>query len=259
MYVDESGDPGKWDPQEKQTASAHYALSGLIIDCDKWKEAFDSLVNIRKILREKYAFPLKKELHGSELFNTRGNMKKGTFTYSCRAERLAIYKTYLEELNKCQSLFKVISVYLDKKETKIDESRWFELVWKDLFERYNTFLKKHGKDDKGIVIIDEGSLAKVTRILRKARVVNFVPAKNRPDEYYNYKLDRIIEDPFEKKSSDSYFVQSADLIVHALYRMIEVKGAYKKYKAEQFYKLIEGLIIKEAAGNDPRQLGIKML
>ncbi|EAX48521.1 hypothetical protein TcarDRAFT_1993 [Thermosinus carboxydivorans Nor1] len=109
----------------------------------------------------------------------------------------------------------------------------------------------------GMVITDEGNEIHLRKIQRRLRQYN--PTSSKFGEWYNNRLDRIIEDPFERQSHHSFLIQAADMIVHALYRQENPKGSYKKFNADRLFLHIKPMTIKEAAADDPLQMGIKRI
>ena len=83
MYVDESGDPGKY--VNKNTGnSSHYCLSGIVISEDDWIKNLDKLNKFRKHLKDKFGLLLRTEIHASELIRISKikeykKLKKNTF------------------------------------------------------------------------------------------------------------------------------------------------------------------------------------
>ena len=91
---------------------------------------------------------------------------------------------------------KIINICLRKEEF---ESRveFQTLAWSRLIQRYDTFLKKMGKD-KGIIISDDTNYPLISRLLRKMRIYNPITSHYSKEPYQN-PTDNIIEDIFYKK------------------------------------------------------------
>ena len=62
IYVDESGDPGKYG-----YGSPHYILSGLIVSQNFWQEHLSRLKTFRRYVKENYGLNQRTEIHASEL------------------------------------------------------------------------------------------------------------------------------------------------------------------------------------------------
>lgn len=146
---------------------------------------------------------------------------------------------------------KVVSICLMKNDYEDDEE--VDLIaWNRLIQRYDTYLKKVGKD-KGIIVADDTDGNALMHLLRKMRVYN--PIKSHySNSSYNAPTDNIVEDIFQRSSHHSYFIQSVDVIAHLLYRKEIPKGSLKKFGLEHQYEKLEPVLLLEASKDDP--LGI---
>ena len=242
MYVDESGDPGK-----SAHASPHFALSGLIINTNDWAKYLNRLKQFRKTLFKLYGLNQRIEIHANELIRIN---KIDAYKSIKKLNRIAILRFYCEQIQFIFSDAKVINVCFDK--SGFTSTKEVSLTaWERLIQRYDTYLKK-SVQDKGIIVADETDSKEITKQLRKMRVYN--PVKSHYSGYYNALTDNIVEDLFQRRSIDSYFIQTVDVIVHSLYRQEFPKGSLKKFGVEKYFKLIEPIFLKEASKSDP--LGI---
>lgn len=257
LYADESGDIGCYNPTAAQTGCIHYAIAGIIIPVGAWQSSLTGIIGLRQQLKREFGFLQSEELHGVELFNPRGKRHFKNPKMQHRRERMKLYHSFMSKLPDAIPDARVLSVYLNKLTTKLLEEKWYAIAWKCLLERFHTFMVKQGDAARGIVVTDEGNQAKLRPLLRKLRKYN--PIASKYNDWYDNPLNRIIEDPFERQSQHSYFIQAADMIVHALYRQENPKGSHKRYNAERLFRHISSLTIKEAAGDDPLQLGIKRI
>jgi hypothetical protein len=82
------------------------------------------------------------------------------------------------------------------------------------------------------------------------RIYNPVKSHFNTSGYYNAVTDNIVEDLFQRKSDDSLFIQTVDVITHCLYRQEIAKGSLKKYGVERYFSLLEPILLKEAAKMD---------
>src|SRR5215510_8856836 len=96
------------------------------------------------------------------------------------------------------------------------------LTFDRIINRINRTAEAYGQYT--ILICDEGQEVQFTRRLRKMRVHNPIPSDRGVWEdtgavTKNIPVSRILEDPFFKDSSTSYFVQLVDFCAYALLRM----------------------------------------
>lgn len=240
LYVDESGDPGI-----DQYSSKHFILSGLIVSQQHWEQCLNKLKTFRKTLRDKYGFNQRLEIHASELIRVN---KMEAYKSIHKSQRINILKDFIGQIPAIFDTCKVINVCLDKEEHK-DEI--FRLAWSRLIQRYDTYLKKEAKD-KGIIICDDTQSIELMRLQRKMRVYNPIPSQFGGS--YNAPTDFILEDPFSRDSTNSYFIQTVDVIAHLLYRKEYPKGSLKKFGLENQFDRLDPILLKKASKDD--ELGI---
>jgi len=243
LYVDESGDAGKFEEGISQN-SKHFILSGLIISQEDWLQHLNGLKTFRIFIKEKYGLNLKEEIHASELIRIN---KIKAYRKIKKNKRIEIFKKFIEELPIIFNRGKVINICFDK--TKFESTRDIqELAWGRLIQRFNTYLSITVRD-KGIIISDATDEVLVRHLLRKMRVYNPVPSHFGGSR--NIPTANILEDPFLRDSKHSYFIQAVDAIAQALYRKEYVKGSLRKHGVDKFFDTLEPILLKEASNNDP--------
>ncbi len=238
LYVDESGDPGR-----HKYSSPHFILSGLIISQDDWAVYLERLKTFRKSIYQKYGLNQRTEIHSSELIRI-GALKE--YQKIKKTNRINILKDYASQIPIIFSNAKVINICLTIAEHP--ERDIFDLAWSRLLQRYDTFLKKEAKD-QGIVVVDDTDSIKLQNLQRKMRVYNPIPS-HYSDGSYNAPINNILEDPFSRNSNQSYFIQTADVIAHLLYRKEFPKGSLKKFGLENQFSKIEPILLKKASRSD---------
>ncbi|WP_197031927.1 DUF3800 domain-containing protein [Hymenobacter swuensis] len=240
MYVDESGDPGKY----MGSNSPHYILSGLIISIDDWSSAIDRLVKFRELVQKATGLSKRVELHSSEIIRPH---KLDAYKSIHKSVRVQLLKSFVGEMHVFFPNSKILSICLDKnKLTQYDEYQ--EVAWKRLIQRYDTFLRK--SKTKGIIIADDTNDAALRRLIRKMRVYN--PIESKFGGLHNPVINNIIEDIFHRSSSHSYFIQAVDAIAYCLYRKEYPKGSLKKFGFQYIFDSLDSLLLKEAASSDPQ-------
>lgn len=244
MYVDESGDPGKYSGKN----SRHYILSGLIIPENNWKETLERIKQFRKYLKETYGFKYRLELHSSELIRIN---KIKDYRQISKKKRIEIYKQHIQNMPSIFSTGKIINICFDKKEES-NLNEFQTVCWNRLINRYDAFLKK-SNNSKGIIVCDDSDEPLLRNLMRKMRIYNPIPS-HYGNSYYQSPINNILEDIFHRDSRHSYFIQAVDAIAHVLYRREYPKGSLKKHGIERWFNFLEPLLIKEASNSD--ELGI---
>lgn len=243
MYVDESGDPGI-----HRHSSPHFILSGLIISQDDWNECLNRLKKFRKEVKAKYGLNQGIEIHASELIRIN---KTEAYRKIRKSDRISILKDYASQIPKIFETSKLINVCFRTED--FDSAEELQLrAWGRLIQRYDTYLKKVGKDT-GIIVSDDTDGKKIIQLLRKMRRYNLVTSHYSINPR-NIPTDNILEDLFQRASHESYFIQTVDVVAHLLYRKEFPKGSLRKYGLEKLFDRLEPILLKEAAKND--DLGI---
>lgn len=256
LYLDESGDPGAYDVSKSSSSrTRHYIVSGLIIPIDTWEENLKVLANLKGELKSRYGFPVRKELHGAQIINPRNDKD-----FSSIGSRFVRNKMYLEVMQYCAKNItegRIVNIHVDK--TMPHSLLSFagvdiqEIAWIRMLERYQTFLRKN--NGLGLVFADDTNEIAFRRLLRKMRKYHYIPSM-----YGNVGLrtntSNIIEDPIMRASHQSYFIQIADMTSHILYRKLYPKASYRKYRTEQIFDALDGMLIKEAHRKCPYGQGI---
>jgi Protein of unknown function (DUF3800) len=244
MYVDESGDPGKFNGLN----SKHFILSGIIISQNDWMPTLKKLKDFKDYCKKQYNLPIGTEIHASELIRIN---KLEDYKSIKKHDRINIIKDFMREIPLIFSTSKIINVYLDKEQ--FPESTDFQqLAWQRLIQRFDTYLKRSAKD-LGMIISDDTNEPLVRALLRKMRVYNPVPnmyPSTSGQSFRQIPTDNIIEDVIMKASDKSYFIQAVDTVAHCLYRREQPKGSLKKYNIEVFFNFLEPILLKEAAKTD---------
>lgn len=257
MYVDESGDPGKWQGKPGgNSTTKHYILCGLVIRAQLWKFHFDNYVNLRRWLYQNYGFRIREEIKGSKLVHPRGDSRYQEI--GNKSDRLSIYKKFLGDFaKKVFTGCSVISIYVDKvdRNNKPDLDNYFNLAWQRLIQRFENYLVNDCNEAPGIIVADESDEAGIRRLARKMRVFNPIP-KHYGSGTMNKPLKTLIEDPIMRKSHKSYFIQAVDMITYALYRKLYVSGSLRGYNVHQYYDSLKPILNLKASTQDPCNMGI---
>ncbi|MDE2471925.1 MAG: DUF3800 domain-containing protein [Bradyrhizobium sp.] len=249
LYVDESGDPGTWDPKRPpdKRPSQHYILSGLIVKDSDWRNYLLAIVDVRRQLKASYGLPARLELHGAELFRPATAAYKGIK----RIVRRAIYRDALTLFAARLTGSRLVNIHLDKANPKYASSSAADiqtLAWSRMLQRFNTELTVNR--DLGIVFADDTNEEKIRGLLRKMRVYNPVPS--RFGGSYSAPVTSILEDPIIRKSEHSFYIQVADMASHALYRKLYPKPAHKRFNAHRLFDLLGPVLHLPASKSDPQ-------
>jgi hypothetical protein len=112
------------------------------------------------------------------------------------------------------------------------------------------------KDSHALLIMDEGKESEYTRLRRRMGVFNPIPSKfgvwrDTGTKTKNIPIDRIVEDPFFKKSDQSYFIQLVDFAAYALLRREHPIPSKSKYGLHEAFNVLKQILVQEASPRDP--------
>jgi hypothetical protein len=232
VYVDDSKD-------EKSIC-----FSAIMIPSDKWLEAFDQLIEMRRSMKASHGVYTRIELHATDWIGGRGNVAPDTVR---RNERMKLFDFVLAEICKLPE----VSIFNAHGPRASEET-----LFKYLVQRIENTAK--ARNDQALIISDEGK--NYDHLLRKMRRVNYIPsamgawadgatAKNIPAE-------KIVEDIVYRDSRRSLFIQAADFCAFSLLRFEGPTDKAKSMGFDKSFLILEPVLFKRAFAADPRKMGI---
>lgn len=240
FYIDESGNPGR---------TKLYSAIG--IPSSTWHSALNVMVSARRMLQSVYGISPRKEFHATKLMNGRGNYSD---THKLSENEQLIIVKYLFGLLAGIPGVKILNAYGP------DHKAMLSLEY--LLNRINTLMESEKDDAK--LFFDEGNEKKIKTLTRRMRRYNPIPSASPngwgKDEMYtsqygysykNMPAIHILEDPDFRESSDSYFIQMADLVAYSIYRKEEPTEKFINNGFFEFYKFLEPVFVKQASRRDP--------
>ncbi|HWO19204.1 MAG TPA: DUF3800 domain-containing protein [Kofleriaceae bacterium] len=258
-----------------------FCLSAMILKATDWRDAFKAVKDHRAQLKERYAIPLRKEIHARELVGGRGRLGPNDIG---KWERSRIFRGLLELVTTLPSA-RLFNVALQTRGEADPQLK----AWDRLLNRVDRTLKaredkertvrrkiheviaKHAPEladsaelrlqfqGRALFIADEGRNVEITRIMRKMNVHNPIPSAfgGWPEgAVRNTPTERIIEDPVFRQSESSYMLQLVDCVAFALLkREADPTQNIKRYGIHKMFdELLPSICVKAASRTDP--LGI---
>lgn len=207
-YFDESGDDGY-----PKYSSEIFVLSSLYFHYSNWQKIYNQIHSFRKSLKQDYNLLVKEELHAKE-FVTDKDPYHGRSTPSQRHDIIFKYFEFISQLE-----IKIIIVAIDKLKIKRPEYNVLKNALTYNIQRIENDLNFLGNEAKFMIITDEGRVGKMRNTTREIQRINFIPSRYNNNSGYRNEIKNLIEDPLPKSSSQSHFIQLADMIsfVAALY------------------------------------------
>lgn len=203
-YLDESGDPGPI-----ATSPTKFYVVGCVIIHDRaWHENLEKLVKLRRWLRTKFGIRARDEIKATDL--RRGQGPLAALRWS-QDERTKFYSGLMRIQSRMN--LKTFAVAIDKR--KLPPGRDpREVAWLYTFQRVDSFCKELG--ELATLFPDAGNGYFLRKLLRRVR--KYQRITGRYGGMLSIPAERIVEDPNERASEDSYFVQLADWNAYAAHR-----------------------------------------
>jgi len=237
LYVDESGDPG-----QNKSITTHFVLAGLLIEAGSWLSYLKRIKSFRKTLRCDYGLRLADELHAGDIWVAGGDFRRLRLSYKQRRHLFTEIAFFL----RGSSEIKIIVVSIHKSQFQARRINIKLYAWKLFIQRFENFLLAEGAH--GIVIPDEGSEKVIRDQLRKMRLYN--PIRSKFGDYYRQEIVRILEDPFFRRSKESYFVQMADSISYLCRLRDNATARQRKWGLHKVFKIMKPRYLLQANTTD---------
>ena len=217
-------------------------FSALALPMDQWHSAFKQVRDFRRGLRRAYGIYVYKELHAWKFVSGRGRPSDRVVT---KGQRAAIFRQALEVMAQLPGA-RLFNAVFPRKQS--------DLAFERMLNRMNRALQAWGS--YAVLICDQGKEVAFTRLVRRMYVYNPIPSQygKWPDTgtpWKNIPLDRIVEDPFFKDSSQSYFIQLVDFSAYALLRRERPIPSKSKYGIDKAFSVLHPILVKEASRSDP--------
>jgi len=217
-------------------------FSALAIPENCWQDAFAQVRQFRRNIKKTDGIYVYKELHAWKFVSGRGKISDRVVP---KGRRYQIFKETLEMIASLPGVRLFNAVFPAK-----EDERAFEWLLNRIQRAMETL------NSRAILICDTGKEAIYTRLARRMHVHNPIPSKfgiwqDTGSKAKNIPIDRIIEDPFFKKSDHSYFIQLVDFCAYALLRRERPIPSKNKYGLDQAFQLLQPILVLEASKRDP--------
>lgn len=206
-YVDESGDTGA-------AGSRTYALGCVLVPGTAWPDTFDRVISFRRFLRRQFGVPVRAEIKANYLLRNGGPFR--ALGLSERA-RHAIYRQSIRLHPKLDLQTFAVVVNKATVAAKYPGRPADDVAWEYLLQRLERFTTK--LDHWALVVHDEGNAKAVRGLARKARRAG-TAGSMLGTGVLNVPFTRLLDDPVSRDSSQSYFLQMADLTAYAAFRKL---------------------------------------
>jgi hypothetical protein len=203
-YYDEAGDDGY-----PKYSSPLFVLSAIYLHYSCWKEVFKNIRQFREKLKIDYNIPIKTEFHTRNFALNKNPYRALQISENDKAVILKLFCELISNLD-----MRIINIVINKQNISKQDYNVLDNALKYSIQRIENDLIKTSK--KFMIITDEGRIGKMRMTARKIQRVNFIPSKYN-SKPYRKEIKSLIEDPLQKDSKESYFIQIADLVSFIVY------------------------------------------
>jgi Protein of unknown function (DUF3800) len=206
-YFDESGDSGVTN-----SPTRFFVLSCILVHRTKWLESLNGLIAMRRLMRDSTGISTRAETKAIEIRKGRGPLLPLRWSIE---RRMTFYRNVMSYVATNFAHLTIFSVAIDKKPCADRGHDPRQRAWQFALQRVNRFCDdgNHG----AMIFPDEGHGILIKRMIRKMRRYEKVPKKFGGGSF-TVPIERIVEDPNDRKSHDSYFIQLADWCAFAAHR-----------------------------------------
>jgi len=191
-----------------------------MVEESDWATVLDALVELRRQLRNDFGILPRSELKGRDFRSGLGAFQGLNIP---RKTRMKIY----ESIMNYQSTLPIYTFSIAVRQREAIAKQWNDpmyCAWNFALNRLHIRYSKIGALCS--IYPDEGHADLIKRCIRSMRRHNFVPKRYGPGTF-RLRTERILEDPSNRNSTDSYFIQLADLNAYASHRSKYVEPVRK--------------------------------
>lgn len=213
VYIDDSGDTGL---KSNGSPTDAFVLCAVIVEDRSWRTTLDEIVKFRRHLKEQFGLRMHDELKAGYLIHGTGPFRE--LGLSDKA-RMSIYRKALRFQRRLGTITTWATLaHKDRWEAETWTVGMRDRVWELMIERLETFTRKN--QGRCAIYPDEGHPAFVRGLFRKMRRFSVIPSAIQAGTTVSRPAKLIVEDPSFRKSSESYFIQLADLNAYAAHRHV---------------------------------------
>ena len=203
-YFDESGDSGP----VARSPTKFFVLPCVLVEDGTWLSVLDRLVRVRRRMRTLWKFPTTPEIKASDFRKSRGVFVGSRLSAADRGEIFCKLLGYQDRLGLTS-----FAVAVNKRSLHAGRDPR-DVAWQYALQRVDTFCRKRGQF--AALFPDAGHGYFIRRMVRRLRRHQIIAGHF--GGLLNIRGERIVEDPSDRHSHDSYFIQVADWTAYAAHR-----------------------------------------
>lgn len=206
-YYDEAGDDGF-----PSYSSPLFALSALYMHYLQWQPNFERVQEFRRALRRDFGLPVKLEMHTK--YFVLGKKPYRPLGLSAE-DRLQVMDLFADLIGSLQ--LKIINVVVVKPRLTNQAAVVLDTALKFSVQRIENDLDPtRNAEARFMIITDPGRVGAMRSTTRRIQRINYIPSRFAVTPYRR-EITALIEDPIQKDSKESYFIQLADFVSFVTY------------------------------------------
>lgn len=206
-YYDESGDDGF-----PEYSSPFFVLSCIYLHHQNWQRIHIEVHEFRRQLKMDFGFPVKTEMHTMHFLK---NKKPYNEFNLLTHQRIEIINRYCDLIANLE--LQIINVVVVKPRIMSRDFQVLDRAFTYSVQRIDNDLRSlEETNSKVMIITDPGRIGIMRKTTRRVQRINYIPSRYESASY-RQEIGSIIEDPLQKDSRDSYFIQFSDLIATIVY------------------------------------------
>lgn len=206
-YFDESGDSGLTN-----SPTQWFVLSCVLVHQARWMSSLDQIVNARRILKQRYKIAARSELKATHFKKGRGPLSHLKWSVQ---QRMALYRNLLKFVRVRLNHMSIFAIAIHKANAANRGMEARETAWTYAIQRLHSHSNE--ESDYCLVFPDEGHGQFIRQLMRKMRRFHQVPRRWGGGSI-TFPTERVLEDPNDRRSEDSFFIQVADWCAYAAHR-----------------------------------------
>ena len=219
-YFDESGDSG----QLPNSPSRFFVLACILIHEEAWLANLNKMIKLRRQIRDRYGVRVRAEIKAAHIKKGRGPLAGLAFA----PERRARMFEFLIRYQNAQLDLTAFAIAIDKAKLAVTspDRDPRDVAWQYGVQRVDSFCRH--THTRAILFPDRGHAYFIRRLVRQLRRHQIIPGHFGGSLKVN--ADCIVEDPNDRESHESYFIQLADWNAYAAHRSMHVDPSAPGYE-----------------------------
>lgn len=206
--MDESGDDGI-----RRRGSRTYALGCVLVESRDWPRVFDEVIEFRRWVKTTFGVPVRAELKANYLLHNGGALRANPLS---ERARFKLYRAHMRIQDKLGMW--AFAVVIDKKQVaeRFSARRaTSDIAWEYLLQR----LERSFRNSEVLVVHDTGDPLTIRKRCRKARRAGTAGSAFGTG-LLNVPFRNLLDDPVPRDSTQSYFLELADMNAYAAFRKV---------------------------------------